>query len=267
MRMRRFTALLTGAAAAVAGLTLVASPAAATTVDCVGPEAVKSQSWTFTHTDGTSDTYFWITNSLYNGEYQDIRPGDKVTGTVTLKPECLGTSIGIASYQAPSATLNPDDVQKLFSHDVKSGGNGTYSFSIVLPKSASDGSTCPNKHQDGPETKNKGANTSGAYDSTCDGRPSGNGNGGGNANGRPCAGCVGNADDKNPPGQRPDGSDRNNGYECDGNKGIARENPAHTGCQVHFFQVDVFTGQVLQTVGKGSYYGERLVGAFNGPKA
>src|SRR5205814_1749060 len=30
------------------------------------------------------------------------------------------------------------------------------------------------------------------------GLPSGNGNGNGNATGQPCAGCVGNADDKNP---------------------------------------------------------------------
>ncbi|MFP5220569.1 MAG: hypothetical protein ACLGIG_12730, partial [Actinomycetes bacterium] len=70
-----------------------------------------------------------------------------------------------------------------------------------------------------------------AYCSTRDGSPSGNGNGGGEATGKPCAGCVGKADNKNPPGQAPDGTDRNNGYECDGNKGIGRTNPAHTGCR------------------------------------
>jgi LPXTG-motif cell wall-anchored protein len=58
-----------------------------------------------------------------------------------------------------------------------------------------------------------------------------NGNGGGKATGKPCAGCVGKADNKNPKGQRPNGSDHNNGYECDGNHGIGRGNPAHTGCQ------------------------------------
>ena len=76
-----------------------------------------------------------------------------------------------------------------------------------------------------------GANADcGEYCSTRDGSPSRNGNGGGDAKGRPCAGCVGNADDKNPPGQYPNGSDANNGYECDGNSGIGRTNPAHTGC-------------------------------------
>ena len=76
-----------------------------------------------------------------------------------------------------------------------------------------------------------GANHGGAYDDTCDGSASGNGNGGGNANGKPCAGCVGNADEKNPPGQDPDGSDANSGYECDENSGVGKTNPAHTGCE------------------------------------
>ena len=75
-----------------------------------------------------------------------------------------------------------------------------------------------------------GANNTGPYDPNGVGLPSGNGNGNGNANGKPCAGCVGNADDKNPPGQMPGPNDHNNGYECDGNSGIGKTNPAHTGC-------------------------------------
>lgn len=76
-----------------------------------------------------------------------------------------------------------------------------------------------------------GANRHGAYDSTRDGTPSLNGNGGGEANGKPCAGCVGRADNKNPKGQAPNGSDHNAGYECDRNSGVGRGNPAHTGCR------------------------------------
>jgi hypothetical protein len=80
-------------------------------------------------------------------------------------------------------------------------------------------------------TSSNSANSGcGEYCSTRDGSPSRNGNGDGKATGRPCAGCVGKADDKNPRGQRPNGSDSNNGYECDGNKGIGKGNPAHTGC-------------------------------------
>lgn len=49
--------------------------------------------------------------------------------------------------------------------------------------------------------------------------------------GKPCNGCVGNADGKTPPGQTLDGSDSNSGYECDSNKGVGKGNPAHTGCE------------------------------------
>jgi LPXTG-motif cell wall-anchored protein len=59
---------------------------------------------------------------------------------------------------------------------------------------------------------------------------SANGSGDGEATGRPGAGTVGKADNKNPKGQEPGPSDANNGYECDGNQGIAKGNPAHTGC-------------------------------------
>jgi hypothetical protein len=82
----------------------------------------------------------------------------------------------------------------------------------------------------------RGANQHGPYDSTCDGSPSQNGSGDGQATGRPCAGCVGNADDKNPPGQGTGGDDPNAGYECDRNHGVGRGNPAHSGCEN--FQVD-----------------------------
>src|SRR5205085_1420478 len=85
------------------------------------------------------------------------------------------------------------------------------------------------------------AHKSGPYNDKCNGLPSGNGSGGGLATGQPCAGCVGKADEKNP-GASPDraqypngggshyAGDNNNGYECDGNHGIAQTNPAHTGC-------------------------------------
>ena len=83
----------------------------------------------------------------------------------------------------------------------------------------------------GAQGGDQGANQDcGAYCPNGVGLPSGNGSGDGNATGQPCAGCVGNADDKNPPGQFKDGSDHNNGYECDGNNGIGKTNPAHTGC-------------------------------------
>jgi hypothetical protein len=109
------------------------------------------------------------------------------------------------------------------------------STSSSAKTSSSATTTAGNKnagcHQTAYGATGPGANHSGPYNDTCDGTASGNGNGGGKAVGKPCAGCVGKADEKNPKGQYPGGSDHNKGYECDGNHGIGRTNPAHTGCK------------------------------------
>jgi hypothetical protein len=112
----------------------------------------------------------------------------------------------------------------------KPQGGGSHSTATAGPGNSSQG--CDGTHN---SDTGHGANQGGPYDNTCDGTASGNGNGGGQATGKPCAGCVGNADDKNPgfansKGQMPNGSDHNAGYECDRNHGIGRSNPAHTGC-------------------------------------
>ncbi|MCU1589277.1 MAG: hypothetical protein JWP11_533 [Frankiales bacterium] len=99
---------------------------------------------------------------------------------------------------------------------------------------AGNGSTSHPQPLSNADLNKGGANNGGscgAYCSTRDGSPSLNGNGGGASTGKPCAGCVGKADNKNPPGQAPNGSDHNNGYECDGNHGIGKGNPAHTACK------------------------------------
>ena len=105
--------------------------------------------------------------------------------------------------------------------------DGSAEAAPLLPDPATEGAS-----QDG------GANsTSGPYDpdpadpgASGVGQPSGNGKSTDNNGNRPCAGCVGKADYKNPPGQLPDGSDHNKGYECDENEGIGQMNPAHSGC-------------------------------------
>ena len=74
-----------------------------------------------------------------------------------------------------------------------------------------------------------GANSGcGAYCPFGTDQPSGNGYG--RTNNPHLAGEQGSADSKFPPGQSPDGSDDNNGYECDGNGGVGQTNPAHSGC-------------------------------------
>jgi len=84
--------------------------------------------------------------------------------------------------------------------------------------------------QAGTTSSERGANQSGPFtsDPSAKEQPSGNGNSTNNNSHKPCAGCVGNADDKNPPGQSP--NDHNRGYECDQNQGVGQGNPAHTGC-------------------------------------
>ena len=125
----------------------------------------------------------------------------------------------------------------------ESSTEGSSSSSDVGTSSHTSDSDGPGKNYDNEgsprgETSTQCENTHGGsgsgrvYDSTCDGSGSKAGNGSGGAGGRPCAGCVGNADYKEPPGQLNDGDhDGNAGYECDGNNGLARSNPAHTGCK------------------------------------
>jgi LPXTG-motif cell wall-anchored protein len=114
------------------------------------------------------------------------------------------------------------DQQGSSDHSTGVGSNGT-SGDYDQPQPPSRADTNPG-----------GANgqcPEGPYCSTRDGSPSANGNGNGQATGKPCAGCVGRADNKNPHGQYPNGSDHNAGYECDRNHGVGRGNPAHTGCE------------------------------------
>lgn len=112
----------------------------------------------------------------------------------------------------------------------ESSGASTESETATAASSSSSSTSTRGCNQTPYGSGGSGANTGGAYDDTCEPAPSGNGNGGGKATGKPAAGTVGKADEKNPPGQQPGPNDKNKGYECDGNKGIARTNPAHTGC-------------------------------------
>ena len=112
-------------------------------------------------------------------------------------------------------------------------------------------------------SNSNGANQNcGAYCPSGVGQPSGNGNGNGDANGKPCAGCVGNADNKNPKGQFPNGTDANAGYECDTNSGVGQTNPAHSGCT--HFQVDLVRGPVLDHLSDTVNYSGRVIDSTGG---
>lgn len=148
----------------------------------------------------------------------------KSTSSTSTEPTAQGTDA------KPSASMSSGSQ----SFGSKSSGSSSPAGSHVTSGTAGTAGD-PSKPQPTSTADDNagGANgqcTEGVYCSTRDGSASQNGNGGGTATGKPCAGCVGKADNKNPKGQQPGGSDHNNGYECDGNNGIARTNPAHTGC-------------------------------------
>jgi hypothetical protein len=116
------------------------------------------------------------------------------------------------------------------------GAAGTIAISAAAMAGGTSGDPSQPQPISTADQNSGGANgqcPDGIYCSTRDGSASLNGNGDGNAVGKPCAGCVGKADNKNPPGQEkqdPAGTFPNNGYECDTNNGIGKTNPAHTGC-------------------------------------
>src|SRR5206468_1090102 len=131
-----------------------------------------------------------------------------------------------------SASASSDQTAAASTSSSSSANNGTSQASSHQTEgtAATQGSPSEPQPASNADFSGHGANTHGSYDSTRNGSPSMNGNGNGNATGKPCAGCVGKADNKNPKGQYPNGSDHNAGYECDRNHGIGRSNPAHTGC-------------------------------------
>lgn len=246
---------VTAAVVGVAGI----SPAAAATVDCTTNAAITSVSYKVTHLDGTSTVTQVLSNERIAGT---VRPGDVIVGTFGLNPACPTVVVSGASYFAPSAIFSDANQaqQILFDSTTKTVSTGgkaiTVSLTLRIPASGISFGTCPNPHNSGSKAfnGNGGSATSGnQYASTCDGRASANGNGNGGANGKPCQGCVGNADNKNPPGQFPNGSDHNNGYECDGNNGIAKGNPAHSSCLRAHFQMEFVVGPVIPKFIHGGY--------------
>jgi hypothetical protein len=251
MHWKRLGGLVAAAsttAAAIAGVTVMTASTAAASTTCVtvnsGVNAVLS--YTGTHADGTT-----VTASRLSGV---ASPGTSVVATVRVTHLPAGAScvnLALATYRSETVTYNQYGYQLLYQSAVASNVHlgDTVHLTVLVPQTpGTPGPGCTNTHS---LTQNgNGANVPGPYDTTCDGTPSGNGQGNGAANGKPCAGCVGNADNKNPPGQQPGPQDGNAGYECDTNHGIAKGNPAHSGCAVGvFWQVDLITGPVLPYLG------------------
>ena len=155
---------------------------------------------------------------------------DPIDEGASTEPDSHG-HVGAGTGTDEGSQADPGHMEDRNGTDGKTNGPGT-------GDSPGDTEDCGD-NTDGSDAdfSGNGANKHGPYDSTCDGRISQNGQGddapGG---GTPCAGCVGKADNKQPPGQVAEfnGQKPNDmGYECDGNQGVGAHygngNPAHTG--------------------------------------
>ena len=158
------------------------------------------------------------------------KPGDLVTATFTVPSGCANQTFSLVSYRAPDGSFDPATASQQTLYKFASGAfsSGAHTLTVAVP----GGPAAP------ISTKKAG--------------------------GKPCVGCVGNADDKNPKGQMPNASlDGNNGYECDKNKGVGPGNPAHSGCMPsQCYQLDFVSGAVLATlgpVGTNNFYGDRVI--------
>jgi hypothetical protein len=152
-------------------------------------------------------------------------------GTATHANDNSSTTAHGTSTQAKPAQAKTSHTKTSHTPTSHSSAASSHQSSGTAGTSGNTGSAQPVSKADSNSGGANGQCPGGPYCSTRDGSLSGNGNGGGKATGKPCAGCVGKADNKNPKGQMPNGSDHNAGYECDRNHGIGRTNPAHTGCK------------------------------------
>ena len=164
-----------------------------------------------------------------------------ILGTVMVGPTAVGASTGHVHPNGQGASASHADhadhaADKAADHAADKAADHAADKAADHAASANFGDTSQPQPLSTADLNSGGANgqcPGGPYCSTRDGSASLNGHGDGKAVGRPCAGCVGRADNKNPAGQFPDGTDPNAGYECDRNGGIGRSNPAHTSCRTN----------------------------------
>ena len=139
-----------------------------------------------------------------------VSPGVAGAGTHT-----AGDRGGASSSEADGSALTPLACTGLLAHARPTANNGAGSTQCE--------STSPQPLSHADQTGH-GANTTSSdnpYAAT----------GFGQVQGGHLAGTEGKADNKFPPGQAPDGTDGNRGYECDQNPGIGNGDPAHTTCR------------------------------------
>jgi hypothetical protein len=228
---------------------------------CVDASAVTGVSY-------TAQSGAPITINTPTGQIFGVVSGDTITvhfSVVSTQACPNGVELSFVSYNAPEPEFTPGQTLAAAVTQTFAPG-GPYSLTLQAPLTSGGGSD-PNCNPQHDNSNGGGANQSpGPYDPNGCGLPSGNGKSTNNNSSKPCAGCVGNADAKNPPGQYPNGGDPNAGYECDRNQGVGQTNPAHTGCSgPPHFQLDFVSGKPITDFTNTSYRQEgRLIHYANG---
>jgi hypothetical protein len=246
MSKRSFSCLAAVAMTAALVVTGTATTAAAADTTCqTSNSTITNYSYVLKGLDGSTRTVPDLTGNT--------RPGDQVTASFTIV-NCSDVQVSLATYRAPTNVFSEvlASQQTLYDSDTGTFSTGRHSLQVTIPAHPGTPSgDCTNTHLSTANFTGHGANVSGPYDTTCDGSPSRNGNTQNSQAKQPCAGCVGNADNKNPAGQLPNAAnDGNKGYECDNNQGVGKTNPAHSGCAKNrFYQIDLARGPVLPTLG------------------
>ena len=200
----------------------------------------------------------------HEGALRSLRAGSRLEVAFDV-PEGCRDRLTLASFVAPAPAFDGSRLKDQVAHDRISGvfGPGRHSLAVsVYGFAAVDTASCETAREVARVTRaevvasiraeanadpalmarlkrelaskaHTGSSFVGRIDVPCS-----------NGAGPPCNGCVGNADDKDPPGQEADGSDANAGYECDRNPGIGDGNPAHSACPN--FQIDLAYRPALQ---------------------
>ena len=264
---RRLTKLTAGVGIAGAACLMWAGPALAVpnapAPACVDRTAVTGISF-------TNQNNVTLPPAVGNpGMISGVLAGDTITVhfSVVSTTACPnGVQLTLASYGTQTANFVVGAAQNPYQAATSTFGvGGPYTLVVQIPQTIVNDPNCNPQHDN---SNGGGANQSpGPYDPNGCGLPSGNGKSTNNNSSKPCAGCVGNADAKNPPGQYPNGSDPNAGYECDRNQGVGQTNPAHTGCvgSPHF-QMDFVSGLPITDFTTGATYNGqgRLIDFANG---
>ena len=183
-----------------------------------------------------------------------------ISGAAAATPDDLPEQVKIPDASATEAVAVTDDATEAATVTAAPTGGAapTESAEVTatqdtaqLEAAAPGGGGTAN--QDGPYTPDPSASPT----------PSGNGQGSTPHD----SGSKGNADGKNPPGQMPGPDDDGDvGYECDGNQGVAKGNPAHTQCPPPNPRINIDkTGPTTSTVGATITYRMTVTNTGNRP--